>query len=39
MTLQSETVLRLTDFGIWVPVGFIRDQVLINADITLRRQR
>ena len=39
MTLHSETVLRLSDFGIWVSVGFIRDQLLINADITLRRQR
>jgi hypothetical protein len=39
MTLHSETVLRLSDFGIWVPVGFISDQLLINADITLRRQR
>ena len=39
MTLHSETVLRLSDFGIWVPVGFIRNQLLINADITLRRQR
>jgi len=39
MTLHSETVLRLSDFGIWVPVGFIRDQLRINADITLRPQR
>jgi hypothetical protein len=39
MTLQSVTVLRLSDFGIWVQMGFIHDQLLINADITLRRQR
>ena len=39
MTLHSETVLRVSDFGIWVPVGFIRDQLRINADITLRPQR